>query len=76
MATVKRPFLSLHTIPLLYYNVDMKSKYVFLRAWTETAHILKVLAAMQDTSMIAVLHRLVTTEYLRQCAQTPPMKGK
>jgi hypothetical protein len=43
----------------------MDNIYTILRVWKHTAHQLKILAAIQHESMIAVLERLITAECQR-----------
>ena len=43
----------------------MDNKYTILRVWIQTAHKLKILAALRSESMIALLDRLVAEEYDR-----------
>ena len=43
----------------------MEDSYTILRIWKHTARYLKVLAAMNGESMIALIDRLVREEYTR-----------
>jgi len=49
----------------MLYNTYMDNNYSPLRVWKSTAHKLKVLAALRGESMISLLDRLVTSEYIR-----------
>lgn len=61
---------------ILLYNMNMKRDYTFLRVRPETAYSLRVLAALKDTTMIALLDRLVTEAVAEHYGIPPAQRQK
>jgi len=56
----------MYTLYTFVYNVYMDTKdYIHIRSRKETQRKLKVIAALQDESMLDTLDRLVSQEYDR-----------
>jgi hypothetical protein len=54
---------------VLWYNYNMNSlkaqERTTIKIWDDSRKLLKIIAALSDTSVVAVIHRLAEQEYER-----------